>query len=136
MRYCHTHDATVMHEQQAKTDYLEIAVGYVSRASLDESDVLVSQNNIKNVCRNIGMYYIEGMPEGSYHTAVKLNKKWSAEGIGEIRLIRSFKKEKGFRETAKYGNLSEPLYFWAFIELFYLFRDRRHTVSTCLGTSL
>lgn len=78
-------------EQLAKADHLEIAVGYVSRASLDELDVLVSENNIKNVCLNIGMYYIEGMPEGSYHTAVKLNKKWSAEGIGEIRLIRSFK---------------------------------------------
>ena len=78
-------------EQLSKADHLEIAVGYVSRASLDELDILVSENNIQNVCLNIGMYYIEGMPEGSYHTAVKLNKKWSTEGIGEIRLIRSFK---------------------------------------------
>ena len=44
-----------------------------------------------NICLNIGMYYIEGMPEGSYHTALKLNKKWQEAGIGEIRIIKSFK---------------------------------------------
>lgn len=37
------------------------------------------------------MYYIEGMPEGSYHTALKLNKKWQDSGIGEVRVVRSFK---------------------------------------------
>lgn len=78
-------------EQLAKADHVEIAVGYVSRASLEELDKLVSEHNIKNVCLNIGMYYIEGMPEGSYHTAVKINKKWAAAGIGEIRMIRAFK---------------------------------------------
>ena len=31
------------------------------------------------------------MPEGSYHTAVKINRKWTADGIGEIRMIRAFK---------------------------------------------
>lgn len=78
-------------EQLAKADHIEIAVGYVSRASLEELDDMVSEYDIKNVCLNIGMYYIEGMPEGSYHTAVKINKKWAAEGIGEIRMIRAFK---------------------------------------------
>lgn len=78
-------------EQMAKADHIEIAVGYVSRASLEELDELVSQYDIKNVCLNIGMYYIEGMPEGSYHTAVKINKKWVTTGIGEIRMIRVFK---------------------------------------------
>ena len=74
-----------------KSDRIDIAVGYVSRASLEELGVLVSQNNIQNICLNIGMYYIEGMPEGSYHTALKLNKKWQEAGIGEIRIIKSFK---------------------------------------------
>ena len=78
-------------EQISKADRVEIAVGYVSRASLDELDNLVSKHNIHKICLNIGMYYIEGMPEGSYHTAIKLNKKWTSAGIGEIRMIRSFK---------------------------------------------
>lgn len=78
-------------EQISKADHVEIAVGYVSRASLEELDELIAKYSIKNVCLNLGMYYIEGMPEGSYHTAVKINKKWTASGIGEIRMIRSFK---------------------------------------------
>lgn len=78
-------------EQISKADRVEIAVGYVSRASLDELDILVSNHNIHKICLNIGMYYIEGMPEGSYHTAIKLNRKWMSTGIGEIRMIRSFK---------------------------------------------
>ena len=49
-------------EQLSKADRLEIAVGYVSRASLEELDVLISESNITNICLNIGMYYIEGMP--------------------------------------------------------------------------
>ena len=39
-------------------------------------------------------------------------------------------RKKGFRETAKCGkSLGIPI-FLGFLELFYLFRDRRHTVST------
>ena len=83
--------ADCIKEQMTKADHIEIAVGYVSRASLEELDVMVSSHNIQNVCLNIGMYYIEGMPEGSYHTAVKINKKWSDAGIGEIRIVRAFK---------------------------------------------
>lgn len=78
-------------EQLSRADRIEIAVGYVSRSSLEELDKLVSQYDIHSICLNIGMYYIEGMPEGSYHTAVKINRKWAASGIGEIRLIRAFK---------------------------------------------
>lgn len=33
----------------------------------------------------------------------------------------SKQKEKGFRETAKYGNLSKSLYFWAFQNFFTCF---------------
>ncbi len=78
-------------EQLAKADYVEIAVGYVSRASLEELDNLITDYSIKQICLNIGMYYIEGMPESSYHTAVKINKKWRASKTGEIRIVRSFK---------------------------------------------
>jgi len=73
------------------SDRVDIAVGYVSRASLEELDSLVTEHNIKKICLNIGMYFIEGMPESSYHTALKINKKWREAGIGEIRIIKSFK---------------------------------------------
>lgn len=78
-------------EQIILSDRIDIAVGYVSRASLDEIEYLVEQNNIKNICLIIGMYFVEGMPEGSYHTALKLNKKWQESGIGEIRIVKAFK---------------------------------------------
>lgn len=81
----------IFNEQIQSADRVEIAVGYVSRAALDELENLVAQYGIKNICLNIGMYYVEGMPEGSYHTAVKLNKKWRESGIGEIRIIKAFK---------------------------------------------
>lgn len=78
-------------KQVAKADQIEIAVGYTSLASLEELDYLVSQHNISSICLNIGMYYIEGMPERAYHTALKINQKWKESRRGEIRLIRPFK---------------------------------------------
>ena len=78
-------------EQLNQADSVEIAVGYVSRASLEELDTLISDSGVKHICLNIGMYYIEGMPEGSYHTALKINRKWRASGIGEIKIVRAFK---------------------------------------------
>ena len=80
-----------INEQITLCDRIDIAVGYVSRASLDELERLVEQNNIKNICLIIGMYFVEGMPEGSYHTALKLNKKWQESGVGEIRIVKAFK---------------------------------------------
>lgn len=80
-----------INEQITLCDRIDIAVGYVSRASLDELEHLVEQNNIKNICLIIGMYFVEGMPEGSYHTALKLNKKWQESGVGEIRIVKAFK---------------------------------------------
>jgi hypothetical protein len=78
-------------EQIAKSDRVEIAVGYVSRAALEELDLLVEKHNISSICLTIGMYFIEGMPEGSYHAAIKLNEKWNETGVGEIRIIKAFK---------------------------------------------
>ncbi len=78
-------------EQAKKSDRIDIATGYVSKASLDELDDMISRFHLSQVYLTIGMYYIEGMPENSYHTAMKLNQKWKDSGIGEIRLVRPFK---------------------------------------------
>lgn len=78
-------------EQTKKSDRIDIAVGYISRAALLELDAMVQEFGIQQICLNIGMYYVEGMPESSYHTACELNAKWKDAGIGEIRLVRAFK---------------------------------------------
>lgn len=70
---------------------VEIAVGYVSKASLEEIDRIATENNMKHVLLVIGMYLFEGMPESMYHTAISINKKWVNAGIGEIRMVRAFK---------------------------------------------
>lgn len=78
-------------EQMGKADSVEIAVGYTSNASLTELAELVESCGIKKICLTIGMYFIEGMPEGAYHTALKINQKWREAGIGEIRIVKAFK---------------------------------------------
>ncbi len=83
--------ADCFNELLSKADSVEIAVGYVSYASLCQLENLVENSNISSICLNIGMYYIEGMPENSYHIAVKINQKWVRSGKGEIRLVRAFK---------------------------------------------
>lgn len=75
----------------SKSDEVHIAVGYISKASLIELDSLVTTYSIKKIILTIGMYYIEGMPEGSYHVAMDIHKKWQADGKGEIRFVRPFK---------------------------------------------
>lgn len=83
--------ADVIVEEMRKADRIDIAVGYVSNSSLIELDELIVNSSIKNVSLVIGMYYVEGMPENSYHTAMRINEKWSNAGIGEIRIVKSFK---------------------------------------------
>ena len=78
-------------EQLSKADAVSIAVGYTSSASLTELDRLIEHYGIQKVSLTIGMYYIEGMPEGAYHIAMRLNQKWQRAGIGEIRLTKPFK---------------------------------------------
>lgn len=78
-------------EQLAASDSFEFATGYVSKASLEELDNLVFEYGITHVNLVIGMYYIEGMPESTYRTALAINEKWRAAGIGEIRLVKAFK---------------------------------------------
>ena len=78
-------------EEARQADHIEIASGYISKASLLELDALVEAAGIKKIVLVIGMYFIEGMPEGTYHVALEINKKWQAAGIGEIRMVRAFK---------------------------------------------
>lgn len=78
-------------EEARSSDRIEIATGYISKASLLELDELVWSVGIKKISLIIGMYFVEGMPEGTYHTALDINKKWEDAGIGEIRMVRAFK---------------------------------------------
>lgn len=67
---------------------VEIAVGYVSRASLLELDSLIRNSQVAYTILTIGMYFIEGMPESCYYTACEINEAWQKDGIGEIRIVR------------------------------------------------
>ena len=78
-------------KEASSSDAVEIAVGYVSKAALQELDRIVDEQKISRISLTIGMYYVEGMPEGIYHTAIALNRKWVDAGIGEIRIVRAFK---------------------------------------------
>lgn len=83
---------------------VELLVGYVSKASLEEIDNLVERHEIEYVCLNIGMYYVEGMPENIFHEALRLDKKWRESNNGEIRLVTPLKYHgKTFMFYAKDG---------------------------------
>ncbi|MBS6373831.1 MAG: NgoFVII family restriction endonuclease [Erysipelotrichaceae bacterium] len=91
---CDDEQATIIEcfeEQMKIADRVEIAVGYTSNISISELDALADKYATKQICLTIGMYFIEGMPESSYHTAMKLNQKWLDSGKGEIRIVKSFK---------------------------------------------
>lgn len=75
----------------SSSDAVEIAVGYVSKAALQELEQMVDTQKIRRIVLTIGMYFVEGMPESIYHTAIALNRKWVDAGIGEIRIVRAFK---------------------------------------------
>lgn len=75
----------------SSSDTVEIAVGYVSKAALQELEQIVDEHKIRHIVLTIGMYFVEGMPEGIYHTAIALNRKWVNVGVGEIRIVRAFK---------------------------------------------
>jgi len=77
--------------QMKKADRIEIAVGYISAASLEELMLQIEKYDIPSVCLTLGMYYAEGMPERSYHLALKVNKKLQESNIGEVRVVEPFK---------------------------------------------
>lgn len=93
----------------SECDSVDIAVGYVSRLALEELDILISEHNIGHVSLIIGMYYIEGMPESTYRTAVALNEKWKATGIGSIRAVRPFKYHGKLYVFRKDGNIKAAI---------------------------
>lgn len=78
-------------EEISSSDAVEIAVGYVSKAALQKLEQMVDEQKIRRIVLTIGMYFVEGMPEGIYHTAIALNRKWVDAGVGEIRIVRAFK---------------------------------------------
>lgn len=91
---CYNEQTTIIdcfEEQMKNADRVEIAVGYTSNASISELDALADKYGTKQICLTIGMYFIEGMPESAYHTALKLNQKWRDSDKEEIRIVKSFK---------------------------------------------
>lgn len=79
------------HRLFSQSDEINIAVGYISSNALDELNRLIEKYKPKKVVLTMGMYYIEGMPESSYHKAKALNKKWKKNGTGEIRVVNLMK---------------------------------------------
>lgn len=77
-------------EEAQGSDRIEIASGYISKASLLELDALIESTGIKNVLLVIGMYYYDGIAESTYRTALEINKKWMQSGVGEIRITHTF----------------------------------------------
>lgn len=101
--------ADAFNEQIANCDSLEIAVGYVSKASLLKLDELVIKHGIQHISLVIGMYYVEGMPEGTYRTALAINKRWNEAGVGEIRVTRAFKYHGKLYSFLKDGLLNSAI---------------------------
>ena len=67
---------TAVAAEIATAERVEIAVGYVSRASLIELDSLIRNARVAYTILTIGMYFIEGMPESSYYTACEIDGAW------------------------------------------------------------
>ena len=92
-------------QEIATCDTVDLAVGYVSQASLEELRNLVSKYKLK-VCLIMGMYYIEGMQERTYHLAERIHQEWESAGLGEIRLVKSFKYHGKIYAFSKNGKVS------------------------------
>lgn len=74
-----------------KADKVDIAVGYVSKSSIQELIRLIDNNKLDNIDLVIGMYYLEGMPEGTYNATLALNSKLKVEGKGIVKLVKTLK---------------------------------------------
>ena len=80
-----------MSSEVLKADEIIIASGYVSKKALIEIDRIVDDYHLNRVVILLGMYCIEGFPEGIYNTALRIHQKWKESGIGEIRVTKSMK---------------------------------------------
>lgn len=74
-----------------KADKVDIAVGYVSKSSVQELARLIDDKKLDNIELVIGMYYLEGMPEGTYNATMTLNSKLKEEGRGIVKLVKTLK---------------------------------------------
>jgi len=80
-----------LQEKSTEADCLYIVVGYASKNALIELNRIVVDSGIKKVVLVLGMYYVEGFPEGIYNTAARIDEEWRAKEIGEVRLTKSMK---------------------------------------------
>lgn len=78
-------------EQAEISTEIYIATGYASKSSLLEIENIMKELPELKIKIVLGMYYIEGCPEGIYNNAVRLNEEWKATGRGEIRITKSIK---------------------------------------------
>lgn len=74
-----------------KADKVRIAVGYVSKGSILELSKLIDEKPIYEVDLIIGMYYLEGMPESTYHVTCELNEKLKQKKLGSVKLVKPIK---------------------------------------------
>lgn len=119
------------HEEIASCDGIDIAVGYVSRAALEELDNLLSAHGVHYVSLIIGMYYVEGMPEGTYRTALALNEKWRNAGIGEIRMTKAFKFHGKLYVFHKNGDVQSAIIGSANLGVIKLEANNRRQYEVC-----
>ena len=98
-----------VNEKMAESDSLYCAVGYASQKSLIELEDLVKKYNLKNVVLVMGMYCVEGFPEGIYNTAMKINQTWQDDGIGDVRATKSMKYHGKVYGFYKSGNITAAI---------------------------
>ena len=81
----------VFNELVAKSDRIDIAVGYVSQASLEALRELVSAGDIRKINLILGMYVVDGITARTLHLARTINTEWKRAGVGSIRAVKCFK---------------------------------------------
>lgn len=81
----------VFNESVAKSDRIDIAVGYVSQASLEALRELVSAGDIRKINLILGMYVVDGITARTLHLARTINTEWKRAGVGSIRAVKCFK---------------------------------------------
>ena len=81
----------VFDELAEKSDSLDIAVGYVSQASLTALRELVQKGGIRQITLILGMYVEDGITARTLHLARTINAEWKKRGVGRILAVKCFK---------------------------------------------
>ena len=76
---------------------------YLSKASLEALDFLVESHYVQHISPVFGMYHIEGIPKGTYRTALATNEKRRDSSVGEIRMKTEFKYHGKLHVILKYN---------------------------------